>query len=113
MESTLSPYQISTALKVRCLSRKKPTNTLRIWQLLYASDLLYVPTIFTAQLAVSLFFMRLSGPERSFFHRLARFAAGASIFATVVCFLSVSIRLENGLRAWEIVIVGHKSMVSY
>ncbi|KAG9563527.1 hypothetical protein KCU79_g5668, partial [Aureobasidium melanogenum] len=61
-ELELSPYHLRTALK-----------------LLYVSDLIYIPTIFLAQLAVSLFFLRLSGPERSFFHRLARFIAGASM----------------------------------
>lgn len=81
-------------------------------QLLYVSDLLYIPTIFIAQLAVSLFFLRLSGPERSFFHRLARFIAGASIVFAIICFLMIAIRTENGIHVWEIVVVGHKSMVS-
>lgn len=81
-------------------------------QLLYVSDLLYIPTIFIAQLAVSLFFLRLSGPERSFFHRLARLIAGASILFAIVCFLMIAIRIGDGVHVWEIVVVGHKSIVS-
>lgn len=69
--------------------------------------------MFVAQLAVSLFFLRLSGPEQSFFHRLARFIGVASILFAVVCFLMVAIRVEDGLRVWEIVVVGHKSIVSF
>ena len=76
------------------------------------SDLLYVPTIFMAQLAVGLFFLRLSGPKRNFFHRLARFIAVASMFLGFVCFLMVAIRVEHGLHVWDILVVGHKSMVS-
>jgi hypothetical protein len=78
------------------------------WQLLYVSDLFYIPTIFVAQLAVSLFFLRLSGPERSFFHRLARFIGGASMLFAVVGFLMISIRKP----VWGVVVVGHKSIVS-
>lgn len=81
-------------------------------QLLYVSDLLYVPTIFMAQLAVSLFFLRLSGPERSFFHRLARFIAGSSILLAVICLMMLAIRAEHGLHVWDILVVGHKSIVS-
>jgi hypothetical protein len=95
-----------------------PTLNMRlIWtdhlQLLYVSDVLYVPTMFVAQLAVSLFFLRLSGPERSFFHRLARFIGGASVLFALVCFLMIAIRVEDGLRVWEIVVVAHKTMVSF
>jgi hypothetical protein len=68
--------------------------------------------MFTAQLAVSLFFLRLSGPERSFFHRLARFIGGVSRGFAVVCFLMIAIRVEYGMRVWDIVVVGHKSIVS-
>jgi hypothetical protein len=82
------------------------------WQLLYVSDLFYIPTIFAAQLAVSLFFLRLSGPERSFFHRLARFIGGASMVFALVCFLMIAIRVEYGMHVWDIVVVGHKSIVS-
>lgn len=69
--------------------------------------------MFVAQLAVSLFFLRLSGPERSFFHRLARFIGVLSILFAVVCFLMIAIRVDDGLRVWEIVVVGHKSIVGF
>lgn len=82
-----------------------------VGQLLYVSDLLYIPTVFVAQLAVSLFFLRLSGPERSFFHQLARFIAGATVVFAITCFLMIAIRVESGVHVWAIVVVGHKSIV--
>ncbi|KAH0336519.1 hypothetical protein KCU81_g8515, partial [Aureobasidium melanogenum] len=93
-ESELSPFQLRMAL-----------------ELLYVSDLLYIPSMFLAQLAVSLFFLRLSGPEKSFFHRLARFIAGASMVFAIVCFLMIAIRVENGVHVWEIVVVGHRTIL--
>lgn len=33
------------------------------------------------------------------------------VFA-IVCFLMIAIRVENGVHVWEIVVVGHKTIVS-
>lgn len=30
----------------------------------------------------------------------------------VVCFLIIAIRVENGMQVWEVVVVGHRTMVS-
>lgn len=93
-----------------------PTKTSKLKtnfrQLLYASDLLYIPTLFVAQFSVTRFFLRLSGPNRSFFHRMARcIGIVAAVFA-LTCFLLVAVRVEDGLQPWEAVVVGHKSTVS-
>jgi hypothetical protein len=112
VESELSSHGIRSALIVSSYLGSTSIRTDH-WQLLYVSDLFYIPTIFVAQLAVSLFFLRLSGPERSFLHRLARFIGGASVLFAVVCFLMIAIRIEDGIPVWGVVVVGHKSIVSF
>lgn len=34
------------------------------------------------------------------------------VFA-VVCFLMIAIRVEGGMQVWEVVVVGHRTMVSF
>lgn len=68
-----------------------------MWQLIYASDLLFVVTIFMSKLAIALFLRRLSNVRQ---HKILSIGmAGACTLFGVISLLVVAIR-QNTSAPW-------------